>query len=102
MVYPNPHSGGNGEWTLRVVPNKFPALRIEGDLGKAGEGIYDRMNGIGAHEVVIETERHDLDIFDLPEDRVADVLVITSYSIHYTKLYDSRLFWISARHVAMC
>jgi len=74
LVYPNPHPAGNVGWTLRVVPNKFPALRIEGDLGKAGEGIYDRMNGIGAHEVVIETERHELDLFDLPEERVADVL----------------------------
>jgi UDPglucose--hexose-1-phosphate uridylyltransferase len=61
-------------WTLRVVPNKFPALRIEGDIGKAGDGVYDRMNGIGAHEVVIETERHDVDLFDLPESRFEDVL----------------------------
>ena len=61
-------------WTLRVVPNKFPALRIEGDLGKAGEGVYDRMNGIGAHEVIVETERHDLDLFDLPENRIGNVL----------------------------
>ena len=53
-------------WTLRVVPNKFPALRIEGELGKAADGIYDRMHGIGAHEVVIESERHDVDLFDLP------------------------------------
>ncbi len=74
MAYPNPRPGGDGGWTLRVVPNKFPALRIEGDLGKAGDGVYDRMNGIGAHEVVIETENHDLDLFDLPEERVADVL----------------------------
>jgi UDPglucose--hexose-1-phosphate uridylyltransferase len=57
-----------------VVSNKFPALRIEGDLGKAADGIYDRMNGIGAHEVVIETERHDVDLFDLPEKRFEDVL----------------------------
>lgn len=61
-------------WTLRVVSNKFPALRIEGDLGKAADGIYDRMNGIGAHEVVIESERHDVDLFDLPEKRFEDVL----------------------------
>lgn len=46
-------------WTLRVVPNKFPALVIEGDLDKRGEGIYDKMNGIGAHEVIIDTPRHD-------------------------------------------
>ncbi len=74
LVYRNSDPSHDGGWTLRVVPNKFPALRIEGDLGKAGEGVYDRMNGIGAHEVVIETERHDLDFFDLSEDRVADVL----------------------------
>jgi UDPglucose--hexose-1-phosphate uridylyltransferase len=61
-------------WTLRVVPNKFPALQIEGELGKAADGIYDRMNGIGAHEVVIESERHDADLFDLPEKRFEDVL----------------------------
>jgi UDPglucose--hexose-1-phosphate uridylyltransferase len=60
-------------WTLRVVPNKFPALRIEGDLGKAGNGIYDRMNGIGAHEVVIETDRHDVEVYDLPESQIEDV-----------------------------
>jgi UDPglucose--hexose-1-phosphate uridylyltransferase len=62
------------KWTLRVVPNKFPALRIEGELGKAADGIYDRMHGIGAHEVVIESERHDVDLFDLPEKRFEDVL----------------------------
>jgi len=61
-------------WTLRVVPNKFPALQIEGELGKAADGIYDRMHGIGAHEVVIESERHDIDLFDLPEKRFEDVL----------------------------
>jgi UDPglucose--hexose-1-phosphate uridylyltransferase len=61
-------------WTLRVVPNKFPALQIEGELGKAADGIYDRMHGIGAHEVVIESERHDIDLFDLPEKRFGDVL----------------------------
>ncbi|MDA8120946.1 MAG: galactose-1-phosphate uridylyltransferase [Deltaproteobacteria bacterium] len=67
----NPNETG---WTLRVVPNKFPALRIEGDLGKAGDGVYDRMNGVGAHEVVIETNRHDIDLFDLPDRQFEDVL----------------------------
>jgi len=45
-------------WTLRVVPNKFPALRIEGNLNKEGVGLYDRMNGVGAHEVIVETPIH--------------------------------------------
>jgi UDPglucose--hexose-1-phosphate uridylyltransferase len=40
-------------WSLRVVPNKFPALGIEGGLDREGEGLFDRMNGVGAHEVII-------------------------------------------------
>ena len=52
-------SPANGPgWTLRVVPNKFPALRIEGGLDKQGIGLYDRMNGVGAHEVIVETPIH--------------------------------------------
>ncbi len=60
-----PNSPG---WNLRVIPNKFPALRIEGDLGRRGEGIYDRMNGIGAHEVIIETNEHQYDLADLTNE----------------------------------
>ena len=44
---------------MRVVPNKFPVLGIEGELNRQGEGMYDKMNGIGAHEVIIETPDHD-------------------------------------------
>ncbi len=46
-------------WDLRVVPNQFPVLRVEGSLDRQGEGLFDKMNGIGAHEVIIETPRHD-------------------------------------------
>ena len=46
-------------WDIRVVPNKFPALHVEGTLDREGEGLFDRMNGIGAHEVIIETADHD-------------------------------------------
>jgi UDPglucose--hexose-1-phosphate uridylyltransferase len=61
-------------WRVRVVSNKFPALQIEGDLNRQGEGIYDKMNGIGAHEVIIETPDHDKTLSDLDEDTMAEVL----------------------------
>src|SRR5262249_51718979 len=61
-------------WTYRVVPNKFPALRIEGELEPAGEGLFDRMNGVGAHEVVIETPEHGASLAGLSVDAVTDVL----------------------------
>jgi UDPglucose--hexose-1-phosphate uridylyltransferase len=55
------------------VPNKFPALRIEGELEPAAEGLYDRMNGVGAHEVVIESPDHDAAIERLPPAHLAEV-----------------------------
>ncbi|MGB5684582.1 MAG: galactose-1-phosphate uridylyltransferase [Candidatus Electrothrix sp.] len=57
-------------WKLRVVPNKYPALVIEGELDKQGEGLYDRMNGIGAHEVVIESPDHADQFSFLPHDQM--------------------------------
>src|SRR6266850_4099099 len=71
---PNTEPNGPG-WTYRVVPNKFPALRIEGDLDPAGEGLFDKMTGVGAHEVVIETPDHGASLATLPVDAVADVLL---------------------------
>ena len=61
-------------WTLRVVPNKFPALMIEGSLDRRGEGVYDLMNGIGAHEVIIETPAHETNVGALKEKQFEDLL----------------------------
>ncbi len=61
-------------WRVRVVPNKFPALEIEGDLDKRGEGMYDRMQGVGAHEVIIESPRHLISTSELSESQIREVL----------------------------
>ena len=61
-------------WRVRVVPNKFPALQIEGKQNKRGEGIYDMMNGIGAHEVIIESPKHVLSLTALDNGSVEEVL----------------------------
>ncbi len=72
-------------WSVRVVPNRFPALRIEGSLDKQAEGLYDKMRGIGAHEVVIESPEHAADpsaygprqmveVINAYRDRMTDLL----------------------------
>ncbi|HKW87967.1 MAG TPA: galactose-1-phosphate uridylyltransferase [Candidatus Acidoferrales bacterium] len=61
-------------WSIRVVPNKFPALGIEGDIDRQGEGLFDRMNGVGAHEVIIETPEHMSTLATLQERAVEEVL----------------------------
>jgi UDPglucose--hexose-1-phosphate uridylyltransferase len=67
--------GGANEpgWTLRVISNKFPVLRVEGAISSKAEGIYDKMNGIGAHEVIIETPEHMQTLATMPEKRVEDL-----------------------------
>ena len=67
--------GSNGPgWSVRVVPNKFPVLGIEGDLNRQGDGMFDRMNGIGAHEVIIETPDHNTNMAEMPEKQLEEVL----------------------------
>jgi UDPglucose--hexose-1-phosphate uridylyltransferase len=75
MAY-RPHGGAANSpgWTVRVVPNKYPALQIEGDLDARAEGIYDRMNGIGAHEVIIETPDHDATLATMAPEQLEAML----------------------------
>jgi UDPglucose--hexose-1-phosphate uridylyltransferase len=61
-------------WELRVVPSVAPFLKIEGELERKGEGLYDMMNGIGAHEVIIETNQHIGNMADLSEEQISKVI----------------------------
>ncbi|MBI3779911.1 MAG: galactose-1-phosphate uridylyltransferase [candidate division NC10 bacterium] len=71
----NPTSSRNGEgWSVRVVPNKFPVLRIEGEIERIGEGVFDQASAIGAHEIVIETPSHSADWGTMAVGEVAGVL----------------------------
>lgn len=59
LAFREPYTAPNKPgWWVRVVPNKFPALRIEGELLREGIGMYDKMAGIGAHEVIIDSPHH--------------------------------------------
>jgi UDPglucose--hexose-1-phosphate uridylyltransferase len=74
LAYREPGSlPGRAGWRVRVVPNKFPALEIEGDLNKRGEGMYDMMRGVGAHEVIIESPQHVTSTADLTERQLQEV-----------------------------
>ena len=75
LAYREPGTAPNSQgWSLRVVPNKFPALKIEGNLDKTGIGLFDKMNGIGAHEVIIENPSHEMTMTKLPEKKIEDIL----------------------------
>lgn len=74
LAYRDPGTEPNQPgWKLRVISNKYPALIIEGDLVREPKGMYDQMNGIGAHEVIIETPDHARDIVDMNDEEVRDI-----------------------------
>jgi len=74
LAYRNAAGANQPGWQVRVVPNKYPVLEIHGDLNREGEGLYDKMEGIGAHEVIIETPDHSKTLSELSEKEIADVL----------------------------
>ena len=74
-IRPGSSRPNSQNWLLRVVPNKFPALRIEGGLNKEGVGLYDKMNGIGAHEVIIETPSHGQTMSNMSVEEIQQVFV---------------------------
>lgn len=70
-----PGSPVNGPgWWIRVVADRYPILHIEGGLEKSAEGMYDSMNAIGAHEILVETPEHHQHWADLETLQLGRVL----------------------------
>jgi UDPglucose--hexose-1-phosphate uridylyltransferase len=66
-----PDGNGSKVWSTRVIPNFTPVFRIEGELCRRGDGMYDKMNGIGANEIIIESPEHSV----RPEDKGLDQMI---------------------------
>ncbi|HEX9780116.1 MAG TPA: DUF4931 domain-containing protein [bacterium] len=64
-------------WTVRVIPSVNPVLRIEGRLNRRAKGIYDVMDGIGAHEMIIESPKHVSNAADLSAEQLQLVVQTT-------------------------
>ena len=60
-------------WWVRVVSNKYPALAIEGGFARRGIGMFDQMNGIGAHEVIIESPSHEISLTALSDGHIETI-----------------------------
>jgi len=77
-------------WRVRVVPDRNPVLRIEGELLRSGVGIHDRVTGIGANEVVIESPEHVTNFADLSEAQIE--LVLRTWQERLVDLYRDKRF----------
>ena len=88
-VFRLPSSSQVSAWEVRVIPNQFPALRLDGSFAtKEKEYLFHKMAGIGVHEVIIETPYHNLPMALMPYEQLEKVLV--AYQQRYNALKKNR------------
>ena len=88
-----PNSPG---WLIRVVPNRLPVLTVEGDEEREGVGMFDRMRGVGAHEIIIESPHHKDRFTSFTTAHVEKILAVIR-----GRLLDLRKD-IRMRHISAC
>lgn len=64
----------DGEWLVRSVPNKFSAFSPVGDTQRTKQGVYQWMNGVGIHEVIVESPLHNDNFLTLPPEQIQEVI----------------------------
>lgn len=67
----NPNTPG---WWIRVIQDRYPMLRTERELDKIGEGVYDRMEGVGRSEIIIETPDHGATLATMEPKGIEEIL----------------------------
>src|SRR5271170_7718365 len=63
-----------GQWQVRAYPHFRPLYHIEGDPGRSADGLFDRMDAIGAHEIIVETPNHSRTFTQLTDEEIERVL----------------------------
>lgn len=90
----HPGSEANGPgWTIRAVPNKFSGFSLTEPLAKEVSELYTFVSGFGAHEVVIETPEHDLDLHEQPVTKISGIFNMLKER-HMSLSQDQRLKYI--------
>ena len=70
-----PSANGN-PWAARAVVHPRPIYRIEGEPERAGNGLYDKMQAVGAHEVIVENTRHDRHLWNAEDREIEEYLAL--------------------------
>lgn len=61
-------------WLTRILPNRFPALSPDAAAESRTEGIYGAAGGLGLHQVIVESPRHDADLPFMNDESVTAVV----------------------------
>lgn len=99
MTPPEIYASRNNEpnashWSVRVVPNLYKAVQIELEDESSIDGMFESRPGVGAHEIVIDTPRHDCRLSTMEIAQIADWLHAISTRISDLR-EDKRLIYAS-------
>jgi UDPglucose--hexose-1-phosphate uridylyltransferase len=83
-----------GPWSARAVVHPQPLYHVEGDPGRRGNGLYDVMRSVGAHEVIVENPRHDRHLWTASENEIEQFLLLCAQRVEDLK-HDHRFKYVS-------
>jgi len=72
-----------GNWLVRVFPDKIPVFAIEEELGSEGDGVYDKMHTFGTHEIIVESPKHGVTLSSLDLNEITQVT-----SVYHSRISD--------------
>jgi UDPglucose--hexose-1-phosphate uridylyltransferase len=87
-------TGDGGQWSARSVVHPMALYHIEGDPARRGDGLYDRMRPVGAHEILLENPRHDRHLWDASDFEIRQFLRLAAQRVQDLKK-DGRFKYIS-------
>jgi UDPglucose--hexose-1-phosphate uridylyltransferase len=87
-------SVNGGPWSARSVVHPMPLYHVEGEPGRRGDGLYDRMLPVGAHEVLVENPRHDGHLWNASDVEIEQFLLLAAQRIQDLKR-DVRFRYVS-------
>jgi UDPglucose--hexose-1-phosphate uridylyltransferase len=85
---------GTAGWSARSMVHPNPLYHIEGEPGRRGDGIYDRMSSVGAHEVLVENPKHDRHLWHASDNEIGLFLRLAAERILDLKR-DPRIKYVS-------
>jgi UDPglucose--hexose-1-phosphate uridylyltransferase len=79
----NPDQPNSPGWRVRVVPNKYPALESKAFRHSRDDGLYESMNGVGVHEVIIESPDHVTELSQLSDEQIGVLLRVYGHRLRH-------------------
>ena len=81
-------------WSARAVVHPGAIYHVEGEAERRGQGMYDQMSTLGAHEMLVENPRHDRQLWQADDDEIQQFLLLAAQRIQDLK-GDARFRYIS-------